>query len=87
MSEPWHGIFTIPLTPFTEDLALDFDGLDRVIDFCVAAGAHGIVYPVMASEFFTLSDEERMRLMPLVTRQVNGRIPVVTGVAAPTMSA
>jgi 4-hydroxy-tetrahydrodipicolinate synthase len=36
----------------------------------------------MASEFFTLSDEERLQMMPVVTKQVAGRIPVVIGVAA-----
>jgi dihydrodipicolinate synthase/N-acetylneuraminate lyase len=78
----WRGIFTIPVTPFDEDTELDLDSLRRQLDFCAEAGAAGIVHPVMASEFFTLSDEERLRLMPLVTRQVGGRIPVVIGVAA-----
>jgi 4-hydroxy-tetrahydrodipicolinate synthase len=36
----------------------------------------------MASEFFTLTDDERLQMMPVVTRQVAGRIPVVIGVAA-----
>jgi dihydrodipicolinate synthase/N-acetylneuraminate lyase len=78
----WRGIFTIPVTPFREDSDVDEDSLRRQLDFCVEAGAAGIVHPVMASEFFTLSDEERLSLMPLVTRQVGGRIPVVLGVAA-----
>ena len=78
----WRGIFTIPVTPFDDDGDLDLDSLRAELDFCVEAGAAGIVHPVMASEFFTLTDEERFRLMPVVTRQVDGRIPVVTGVAA-----
>ncbi|MDQ3700770.1 MAG: dihydrodipicolinate synthase family protein [Chloroflexota bacterium] len=78
----WRGIFTIPVTPFHEDMEIDVDSLRSQLDFCVEAGAAGIVHPVMASEFFTLSDEERLRLMPVVTRQVNGRLPVVIGVAA-----
>lgn len=83
----WRGIFTIPVTPFTDGADLDIDSLRSEIDFCIEAGAHGIVHPVMASEFFTLTDEERLQLMPVVTRQVEragarGRVPVVTGVAA-----
>lgn len=77
----WRGIFTIPVTPFDEQTDLDVDSLRRELDFCVEAGARGIVHPVMASEFFTLSDEERLRLMPVVTRQIGGRVPVVLGVA------
>lgn len=77
----WRGIFTIPVTPFDDDGEVDSDSLRRELDFCVEAGAHGIVHPVMASEFFTLSTEERLSLMPVVTRQVNGGAPVVLGVA------
>jgi 4-hydroxy-tetrahydrodipicolinate synthase len=78
----WRGIFTIPVTPFGDDTEIDADSLRNQLDFCVEAGAAGIVHPVMASEFFTLTDEERLGMMPLVTRQVAGRIPVVLGVAA-----
>lgn len=78
----WRGIFTIPVTPFDDDMEVDLDSLRSELDFCVEAGAAGIVHPVMASEFFTLTDQERREMMPIVTRQVGGRIPVVIGVAA-----
>jgi 4-hydroxy-tetrahydrodipicolinate synthase len=78
----WRGIFSIPVTPFDEDTEIDLDSLRSELDFSVGAGAAGIVHPVMASEFFTLADEERLQMMPVVTRQVAGRIPVVIGVAA-----
>lgn len=81
----WRGIFTIPVTPFQDDMELDLDSLAAELDFCVEAGAAGIVHPVMASEFFTLTDDERLQMMPLVTRRVNGRIPVVIGVAATSL--
>src|SRR5690242_11245844 len=78
----WRGIFAIPVTPFDENTELDLDSLRSQLDFTVEAGAAGIVHPVMASEFFNLSDEERPHMMPIVTRQVAGRVPVVIGVAA-----
>jgi dihydrodipicolinate synthase/N-acetylneuraminate lyase len=80
----WRGIFVIPQTPFDESGELALDDLRRLIDFCVESGAHGIVYPVMASEFFVLSDAERLQLTPIVVervRRVNPRCPVVVGVA------
>ena len=77
----WHGIFTIPQTPFTDDGVLDEEGLRRQIDFCVEAGTHGIVYPVMASEFWLLSDDERKRVLDGAVEQVDGRIPMIAGVA------
>ena len=81
----WRGIFTIPVTPFREDMDLDLDSLRAELDFCVEARAAGIVHPVMASEFFTLTDEERLQMMPVVTKQVAGRILVVLGVAATSL--
>lgn len=86
MSQFWRGVFTIPCTPFTETGALDLDSLRREIMFCLEAGAHGIVAPVNASEFWTLSDEERKTVAQVIVQTVDGRVPTVigvTGAAAP----
>ncbi|HMI70346.1 MAG TPA: dihydrodipicolinate synthase family protein, partial [Solirubrobacteraceae bacterium] len=66
-------------------MEVDEDSLRRQLDFTIEAGAAGIVHPVMASEFFTLTDEERLALIPLVTRHTAGRVPVVIGVAATSL--
>lgn len=86
MSQPWRGVFTIPCTPFTEDGVLDLESLRREIQFCLEAGAHGVVAPVNASEFWTLSDEERKTVAQAIVQTVEGRVPTVigvTGAAAP----
>jgi dihydrodipicolinate synthase/N-acetylneuraminate lyase len=81
MLPPFRGVFTIPSTPFDEHYQVDEDGLRRIIDFCVGCGAHGLVYPVNASAFTSLSDAERLRASRMVVEQCAGRIPVVIGVA------
>ena len=43
MTESWRGIFSILITPFTDELELDETGLRRQVDFCVDAGAAGVV--------------------------------------------
>lgn len=78
--ETFRGVFTIPATPFDENGAIDWGGLKRVVDFCVACGAHGIVWPVNASGFPVLTDAERLSGMQVVVEQVAGRIPVILGV-------
>jgi 4-hydroxy-tetrahydrodipicolinate synthase len=80
MSKPWRGVFTIPCTPFDETGKLDVDSLRREVEFCLEAGAHGIVAPVNASEFWTLSDEERKTVAETIVKTVAGRIPTVIGV-------
>src|ERR1035437_11080393 len=81
MSTAWRGIFTIPCTPFTDTGGLDRDSLRREVTFCVEAGAHGVVAPVNASEFWTLSDDERRTVAEVIVKTVDGRIPTVIGVA------
>lgn len=83
-SHPWRGVFTIPCTPFTERGALDLDGLAAVVAFCVDAGAHGIVAPVLASEAWTLTPDERRLVLDALVTGVRGRVPVVVGVSAET---
>lgn len=76
----FRGVFTIPSTPFQENGAVDWDDFRKVLDFCVECGAHGIVWPVNASGFAVLTDEERLTGMQITVEQVAGRIPVVLGV-------
>ena len=81
MTKQWRGIFTIPSTPFSDTGALDLDSLRREVDFCIAAGAHGLVAPVNASEFWTLSDVERRTVAEVIVETAKNRLPVVIGVA------
>lgn len=82
--EPFRGIFPVVLTPVDDDGEILFDELAVQTEFCVEAGAHGLVFPVLGSEFQFLTDAERVRGMKTVVGTANGRIPVVGGVAAPS---
>jgi 4-hydroxy-tetrahydrodipicolinate synthase len=77
----FRGVFAIPCTPFTEDGALDEASLRREVEFCLACGVHGLVAPVNASEFFSLTEEERRRVAEIVVGEVRGQVPVVVGVS------
>jgi len=81
-STTFRGIFTIPSSPFREDGEVDVPSFRRVVDFCVECGAHGLVFPVNASEFTSLSDAERFELAEVLVEQNAGRIPAIIGVAA-----
>lgn len=80
----FRGVFTIPVTPFDTEGNLDESSLRRCVEFCIQAGAHGIVCPVNASEFSSLTDEERLRVARIATETTNRRIPVVIGVSGTT---
>jgi dihydrodipicolinate synthase/N-acetylneuraminate lyase len=84
MASQWRGVFTIPVTPFDADGEVDERSLERCVQFCVDAGAHGIVAPVNASEAPLLSDDERKHVAEIVVATVARRAPVVVGVSGVT---
>ena len=57
------GVFPIVATPFRADRSPDVGDLARVVDFIVSAGADGLVFPGVASEFETLAADERRTLV------------------------
>ncbi|HEX7009179.1 MAG TPA: dihydrodipicolinate synthase family protein [Phycisphaeraceae bacterium] len=79
-TEPFRGVFTIAATPFDDAREVDWSGFRSIIDFCIACGAHGICWPLNASGFTVLTDQERLEGMRVMVEQVAGRIPVVLGV-------
>lgn len=84
MKPAWSGVYAIPVTPFQPDLSADEASLVRQVRFCLEAGVHGICYPAVVSEFFTLDVEERRRLVEVVVGEVAGQVPVIVGVSAPS---
>ena len=77
MDKPWRGVFPIVVTPFTESYELDEKGLRDLVHFCLRAGVQGLVGPANASEFSTLSDDERKRWLEIVTSEAGGQVPVI----------
>jgi dihydrodipicolinate synthase/N-acetylneuraminate lyase len=82
MQNLFRGVFTIPPAVYRTDLEVDYDGIKRAVRFCLDCGAHGIVIPVYATEYFVLSDEERKKIVEAAVREVDGRIPVIAGVTS-----
>lgn len=77
----WRGSFAIPLAPFDGRDRIDEQVLADEIEFCVQAGAGGIVVPVIASEFGALSEEERRLMVRVSVQAVRRRIPIVANCA------
>jgi 4-hydroxy-tetrahydrodipicolinate synthase len=71
------GVFPIVTTTFHEDGSLDLDSQMQLVRFLLECGAHGLGLFGTASEGYTLSTDERVQLMRLILREVDGRVPVV----------
>jgi len=68
-----EGVYPIANTPFHDDGAVDFASQEKLIDHLLAEGAHGLGLFGNASEGYTLSSEERIALMKLIAKRVDGR--------------
>ena len=78
------GVFPIVSSPFTADGTPDAGALARLVDFIVASGVDGAVYPAIASEFATLKPEERRAGVELVARGIARRCAFVVGISDET---
>jgi 2-keto-3-deoxy-L-arabinonate dehydratase len=82
MSKPepeFRGVYALPVTPFLEDGSVDERSLISEIEFCIEAKADGIALPLMAGEFHTLTEAERLRIAEIAVSTAAKRIPVIVG--------
>ena len=71
------GIIPVMLTPFTEADAIDYSGLENLIEWYVANGADALFAVAQSSEMQFLSLDERVDLARFVVRKAAGRVPVI----------
>jgi 2-keto-3-deoxy-L-arabinonate dehydratase len=74
---PLNGIVPIVPTPFRPDDSLDEPSLRRVLDFCAEGGAAAVCLPAYASEFYKLTEAERLRVVAIAAEHLRGRLPVI----------
>ena len=74
------GLGIALVTPFKEDENVDYEALDRLVDYLVQNGADYLVVLGTTAETPTLTEEEKKKIISLVVTKVRRRIPVVLGV-------
>ena len=87
LDETASGVFTIAVTPFSPDGALDLPSADRMVEFYLERGATGLTILGIMGEAGKLSAGEARAFARHVLARVAGRAPVVVGVSSPGFSA
>ncbi len=83
-----RGIFPIMQTPYTDSGQLDTEVLAKEVKFLDHAGAHGVVWPQLASEWSELKPDERSAGAEAIMAAAKGaRCAVVLGVQGPDAEA
>lgn len=67
------------ITPFKEDFSIDYETLERLIEFHIKNGTRGIVPVGTTGESATLSHSEHRDVVKFTIDVVNKRIPVIAG--------
>ena len=75
----FRGLGIALITPFKSDGSIDYDALERLIDYQLANGADFLCILATTGETPCLTAEEKQTIKQMVVKQVAGRIPIVMG--------
>jgi 4-hydroxy-tetrahydrodipicolinate synthase len=76
------GSLVALVTPMTPTGALDWDGLDKLVDFHIESGTDAIVAVGTSGESSTLNHDEHCQVIKHVVDRVAGRVAVIAGTGA-----
>lgn len=67
------------VTPINSDGSVNYDELEKLIEFQIKNGTDAIISCGTTGESATLSSQERNNLIEFTVKKVDGRIPVIAG--------
>lgn len=76
----FSGMGVALVTPFKKNKEVDFEALQRIIDYQLLSGTDYIVALGTTAETPTLEEKEREEIVRRVVKQVDGKIPIIMGV-------
>ena len=77
----FKGVGTALITP-TNEKGIDFEKLEKVIDFQIKGGVNALIIAGTTGEGSTLDDKEHKELLKFAKDKINHRVPMVAGVGS-----
>ena len=74
------GLGVALVTPFNEDLSIDFDSLTKLVEYNIANGTDFLVVLGTTAETATLSKAEQAQVIKHIVKVNNKRLPLVLGI-------
>ncbi len=74
------GIIPPLITPLKDIDTLDVDGLEKLVEHVLSGGVSGLFLLGTTGEFSSISYQLRKELIEKVSKQVNGRVPILVGI-------
>lgn len=72
-----NGVWPVMLTPFTSERKVDYDALEKLVNWYIDNGVNGLFAVCQSSEMFYLTLEERLNIAKCVLKAAAGRVPVI----------
>jgi 4-hydroxy-tetrahydrodipicolinate synthase len=77
----WRGVFPAATTQFKTNDSVDTEATMRHLEAMIEAGVHGMIMLGTVGENCSLEFHEKIDLLKATVAHINGRIPVLSGVA------
>ena len=84
MKVNWQGVYPAVSTQFHADQSLDLDASQQMLDRLINEGVHGIIVCGTVGENCSLSATEKRQVLTAAKEVVQGRVPLISGVAETT---
>jgi 4-hydroxy-tetrahydrodipicolinate synthase len=68
------------VTPFKEDLSVDFAALRKLVNYNIDHGTNYLVINGTTGESGTITEEEKQEIIAVIVAENKGRLPLVLGV-------
>lgn len=78
----FHGSMVALVTPMHPDGSVDYDSLNRLLEFHIENGTSAIISMGTTGESATLDEKEHCEVIRRTVEMVNDRIPVIAGTGA-----
>ena len=75
----FRGVYSALITPFTDIGTVDYQALEKIVDYQIEAGIDGLVPCGTTGESPTLSHEEHDRVIAKTIQYAKGRVPIIAG--------
>ena len=77
----FKGVGTALITP-TNEKGIDFEKLEKLIDFQINEGINALIIAGTTGEGATLNDSEHKELLKFSKEKIRGRVPMIAGVGS-----
>jgi 4-hydroxy-tetrahydrodipicolinate synthase len=81
MKPYWSGVFPAITTQLHKDGSIDLDGTAAHAEVLIQSGIKGLIFLGSLGENQPMTGEEKRRVIEAMVKVVNGRVPVLSGVA------